>query len=280
MPRLASQTHQLEISFEPDAGEMWKPCPMFRGSTSDDWFLTCHVSALRKGESPHPPHWHQEEEILLLLAGEIDLIVPDCPPERGGDRHRLKPGQFVYYPAEYAHTLETVSEGAANYFMLKWCSHPIRKPPHKEFGVFTAIADTSAADERKLTGFRTRMLFENPTAYLRKLHCHTSILHPGSGYNPHADPYDVVIIVLEGEIVTLGKKLSRHGVVYYAAGEPHGMQNLGDTPARYLVFELHGAPVGFCAGYVLRARSWLARWVAPGHWVRRVRRWSRNHGNR
>ena len=280
MPRLASQIHQLEVPFEPGAGELWKPCPMFRGSTSDDWLLTCHVSALRKGESPHPPHRHPEEEILLLLAGEIDLIVPDGPPERGGRRHRLQPGQFVYYPAGYAHTLETVSEGAANYFMLKWHSHPIRKPPHKEFGIFTATTDTSAADGRKSAGFRTSLLFEDPTGYLRKLHCHTSILHPRSGYNPHADPYDVVIIVLEGEIVTLGKKLGRHGVVYYAAGERHGMQNPGDTAARYLVFELHGAPVGFSAGHVLRARSLLARWVDPGHWVRRVRRWSRDHGSR
>lgn len=28
-------------------------------------------------------------------------------------------------------------------------------------------------------------------------------------------------------------------VIYYPAGEKHGIKNVGDTPARYLVFEFH-----------------------------------------
>ena len=176
MPRLAGQIHQLEIPFEPDAGETWKPCPIFRGSTSDDWLLTCHVSVLKKGESPHPPHRHPEEEILLLLAGEIDLIVPDCPPDRGGERHRLKPGHFAYYPAEYAHTLETVSEGAANYFMLKWCSHPIRKPPHKEFGVFTAIADLQPPTRGNRPAFAPALC----SRILPRISGNCIVIHPSS----------------------------------------------------------------------------------------------------
>ena len=70
------------------------------------------------------------------------------------------------------------------------------------------------------------------------------------------------------------------GLSIMLPGEPHGIQNLGDTAARYLVFELHGVPVGFSAGYVLRARSLLARWVDPGHWVQRVKRWARGYGRR
>lgn len=30
-------------------------------------------------------------------------------------------------------------------------------------------------------------------------------------------------------------------VIYYQAGEPHGMRNVGRQPARYLVFEFHAA---------------------------------------
>ena len=50
---------------------------------------------------------------------------------------------------------------------------------------------------------------------------------------------DVVIVVLSGKVETLGRIVEPYGVIYYAAGEPHGMRNAGDGVARYLVFEFH-----------------------------------------
>ena len=32
-------------------------------------------------------------------------------------------------------------------------------------------------------------------------------------------------------------------MIYYSAGESHGMRNIADEPARYLVFEFHAAGV-------------------------------------
>jgi redox-sensitive bicupin YhaK (pirin superfamily) len=55
------------------------------------------------------------------------------------------------------------------------------------------------------------------------------------------DAYDVAIIVLEGEVETLGQRVAPHGVIFYAAGEAHGLSNPGTTTARYLVFEFHGS---------------------------------------
>ena len=66
-----------------------------------------------------------------------------------------------------------------------------------------------------------------------------SNLQPGAGYPPHADDYDVAILVLGGKVETLDRVVEPLGVVFYAAGEMHGMKNVGDVPARYLVFEFH-----------------------------------------
>jgi quercetin dioxygenase-like cupin family protein len=88
------------------------------------------------------------------------------------------------------------------------------------------------------------VLFEGPTSFLGKLHAHVTELQPGGGYGAHADKYDVAIIVFSGTVETLGKTLGPGGSVYYAAGELHGMRNVGKEAAKYLVFEFHGANAG------------------------------------
>jgi quercetin dioxygenase-like cupin family protein len=72
------------------------------------------------------------------------------------------------------------------------------------------------------------------------LHAHVTELQPGGGYDAHADKYDVAIIVFSGTVETLGKTLGPGGSVYYAAGQRHGMRNVGKESAKYLVFEFHG----------------------------------------
>lgn len=64
-------------------------------------------------------------------------------------------------------------------------------------------------------------------------------MQPGAGYPPHADAYDVAILLLEGTVETLGKYVSSQAVIFYATSEPHGMKNIGNIPAFYLVFEFH-----------------------------------------
>lgn len=81
---------------------------------------------------------------------------------------------------------------------------------------------------------------------MRQVRAYTSpLLHapaPGAGYDAHVDAYDVAILVLSGTVEPLGRRVERNGVIFYAAGEPHGMKNIGETEATYLVFEFHGPP--------------------------------------
>jgi uncharacterized cupin superfamily protein len=193
---------------------------------------------LVQGHSPHPPHIHREEEILLILDGEVDLIIPDGLPPKDNQRRRLKQGEFVYYPSNFAHTLQTVSGAPADYLMYKWHARRRGTKTALKFGRYTMTEPLKGFESGK--GFRPHPVFEGPTNFLKKLHCHISTLSPKAGYEPHADGYDVSIVVLEGEIETLGKRLRPHGVIFYAAGEPHGMYNPGEVTAKYIAFEFHG----------------------------------------
>jgi len=174
----------------------------------------------------------------LLFSGGLDLIYR--PGDGSGEYKNIaiKPGQFIYYPAGLSHMIQAQSGRPANYIMFKW--HGPWKQKDKAMGfvkhdLFEADDEGAVSQE----GFLPRHLFHEPTHYLKTLHCHVSTMFPGAGYEPHRDDYDVAIILLQGEVETLGARVKPHSVIFYAAGEPHGMRNPGDTPARYVVFEFH-----------------------------------------
>ncbi|MBE0568963.1 MAG: cupin domain-containing protein [Deltaproteobacteria bacterium] len=236
---LASRVYPLRVPLPAEEGKGWTPRHIFKGATRGLPELTCHASVLIKDHCPHDPHLHEEEELLLLLSGEVDLILQDGPAS-GGDHRiwRLKTGQFVYYPSDFAHTLRTTSDAPANYLMFKWRNDSGKNPTELAFGLFDMMEDI-AGNRDGTGGFRTRLVFEGATSCLKKLHCHVSSLAPGAGYAPHADRHNVAAVILEGEVETLDGRAGPCDVVYYAAGEPHGMRNPAGSTARYIVFEFH-----------------------------------------
>lgn len=222
------------------AGEKWRPYPLFSGQTRTHDDMACHYSLLSPGHSPHPPHTHVEEEILIILKGEADILIADGPHADGARVERLRPGSFVYYPAYQHHTIRNSPEEPVAYLMFKWRTASKASPQvlGTTFYHFDEASSPGSAE-----GFAPRLLFEGPTAHLGKLHAHITELQPGAGYPPHADAYDVAIVVLSGQVETLGQRVEPFGAIYYSAGEMHGMKNVGDTVAHYLVFEFHGRPV-------------------------------------
>jgi mannose-6-phosphate isomerase-like protein (cupin superfamily) len=212
----------------------WMPYPQFSGRTASLDFMGCHVSVLSPGHSPHLPHSHVEEEILIVLSGEAEAIIASREDDISPRRERILPGQFTYYPAWQYHTLRNVSDAPVTYLMFKWSGGPAGASAALDAGLF----DARPLLERKgKEPFSPKLLFEASTRWLRRLHCHVTVLDPGGGYEPHADPYDVAIVVFEGILETVGQTLIAPGVIYYGRDAQHGMRNAGNEPARYIVFE-------------------------------------------
>jgi quercetin dioxygenase-like cupin family protein len=170
-----------------------------------------------------------------------------------------------------------MSDVPANYLLLRWQSGPGANPP-LGFGRFDALAPVAPPTPEK--GFRAQLLFEGPTAKLRKLHCHVSTLLPGAGYSPHVDAHDVAIVVLEGEVETLEERAKPCSVIFYPAGESHGMTNPGSSIVRYLVFEFHGD--GARAGEAAATTQVppVRKLIDPVRWTTAVKRRLQVLGNR
>jgi mannose-6-phosphate isomerase-like protein (cupin superfamily) len=268
--KLNSYVHPLLIPLLEDEATGWKFYPVFCGSADGLGELECHVSVLNRDRCPHPPHSHPEEELLLLLSGEVELILPgESPP--GKKRRKLESGEFVYYPSGFAHTLRTTSDIPANYLMLKWSGRSKNKESLLGFDLF-CLSDFEGKTLEGKEGFHPQIVFEGPTAFLHKLHCHFSTLSPGSGYIPHADPYHVVVVVLGGVVETLGRRVEPYGVIFYKAGAAHGLRNPDEKTAKYIVFEFHGGRTSWLVASFAFALSSLAGITDPRRWMRKLRR--------
>jgi mannose-6-phosphate isomerase-like protein (cupin superfamily) len=221
----------------------WKPHHIFHGSTRSLDFLTVHASVLSPGHSPHPPHAHPEEEILIVLDGVADCVISADSDEHAPRVEVLGRGELVYYPAYQYHTIRNTTQRPITYLMMKWCG-PVSTG---ETCFEPAIVRAAATDWDAGESSTQHRLCEFPTSYLAKLHAHQSVLLPADGYDPHMDEYDVAILVLSGQIESLGRVFGPNSFLMHSAGEPHGIRNVGTEPARYLVFEFHTPRYRGCA---------------------------------
>ncbi|HWA10973.1 MAG TPA: cupin domain-containing protein [Opitutaceae bacterium] len=88
-----------------------------------------------------------------------------------------------------------------------------------------------------------RDVVELPTPTLEKFESHITTLNSGAfSHPPHHHPQEEFIILKEGTIeVNINGKLQRAGagsMFFFASNDTHNMQNVGDKPATYLVFNL------------------------------------------
>ena len=230
-------TARIDLPLAEDKEKKWKPYPLHKGKTRILDKLKCHVSVLSPDYSPHLPHSHADEEILIILDGEAELIISGSDSLENARIEKVTAGTFVYYPAWKYHTIRNSANSPVTYLMFKWVNSENNKDQISPIQLFNT--SNHFPEMEKL--FSTNKLFENKTTYLDKLHCHLTTLKPGGGYKVHKDNYDVAIVTFSGEIRTLGKKIGPYSVIYYPAGEKHGMKNDSNITAKYLVFEFHSS---------------------------------------
>lgn len=77
--------------------------------------LEMHVTTLDRGQAPHPPHQHADEELLIVKTGTVEALV-------AGDWVKLGPGSVIFQAANIDHAIRNAGEGQATYHVIKWNS--------------------------------------------------------------------------------------------------------------------------------------------------------------
>jgi quercetin dioxygenase-like cupin family protein len=185
------------------------------------------------GKCPHAPHVHPEEEFLIVLKGEAGLVIADGPTAKGARIEKVPAGGGVYYPPSQYHTIRNDDAAPIEYLMVKWVGRGTEaEAPATQLFRYS--------DRRESTGFTPLCALDGPAFRLWRMHTHLTLLGAGKGYPPHADPYDVALVLLEGTVETLDQRVAPPALIWYDRGDPHGITNVGEGVARYVVFELEG----------------------------------------
>lgn len=75
--------------------------------------LECHVTTLNPGESPHPPHQHRAEEMLILKEGTLEARVVEQVTT-------LTAGSVLFVASNEMHGWTNMSDIPATYYVIQW----------------------------------------------------------------------------------------------------------------------------------------------------------------
>lgn len=75
--------------------------------------LEVHVTTLNPGMSPHPPHRHPNEEMIIIRQGTLEVLV-------NGEWKRVGPGSVVLFASNQLHGLRNVGSDKAIYHVINW----------------------------------------------------------------------------------------------------------------------------------------------------------------
>jgi len=87
--------------------------------------LECHVTTLNPGESPHAPHKHPDEELIIVKEGTVESLV-------NGEQKRVGPGSVIFQASNQMHSIRNVGAVPATYHVIKWNSPGMLKNKTKQ----------------------------------------------------------------------------------------------------------------------------------------------------
>lgn len=75
--------------------------------------LEIHVSTLKPGMSPHPPHTHPNEELIIIRQGAVETLS-------NGQWIRVGPGSIIFNGSNQLHGFKNVGTDLAIYHVVNF----------------------------------------------------------------------------------------------------------------------------------------------------------------
>ena len=93
-----------------DTGEVRSLC---KAPTATVDQLEIHITTLNPGQSPHPPHRHVNEELIIMREGECETLSD-------GKWVKVGPGSVVFNASNSLHGFRNIGTTPATYHVINW----------------------------------------------------------------------------------------------------------------------------------------------------------------
>jgi uncharacterized cupin superfamily protein len=80
----------------------------------------CHITTLNPGESPHAPHHHADEEVMIIKEGTLAAF-------QGDKTNIVEAGGIIFEASNELHGMKNIGTNRATYFVLKYAPHDLVK---------------------------------------------------------------------------------------------------------------------------------------------------------
>jgi XRE family transcriptional regulator, regulator of sulfur utilization len=77
--------------------------------------LEYHTTMLKPGGSPHPPHTHKNEELIIVKEGAVEAYV-------NGEWKPAPTGSLIFFASMVPHTLRNTGTVPARYHVVNWAA--------------------------------------------------------------------------------------------------------------------------------------------------------------
>ena len=86
---------------------------VFKEPTATVEQLEVHITTLNPGQSPHPPHKHPNEEMLIIRQGTLEALI-------NGEWKRVGPGSVIFLASNVMHGVRNVGSDPAVYHVINF----------------------------------------------------------------------------------------------------------------------------------------------------------------
>lgn len=86
---------------------------VLRQATSMLQELEMHVTTLNEGMTSHGQHTHADEEIILVIKGEVEELINDQP-------NKAEAGSLIFLNSNIPHGIRNIGVGQCEYFAIRW----------------------------------------------------------------------------------------------------------------------------------------------------------------
>jgi quercetin dioxygenase-like cupin family protein len=109
LPAKVYQFADLEVKTSANGNKSRK---VMQGALHKGFVINCHITELPPGQTPHPPHHHLHEEIIMLKEGTVEVTVD-------GKTSKFGAGGVSFISSGVEHSMKNIGSVNAMYFVVE-----------------------------------------------------------------------------------------------------------------------------------------------------------------